>query len=124
MAIFDARFAAQAHTIGGRVLTYDALECLADHLAGHAGEVPLVVVAYLADRLASTRDAAAWLLADDAQLLHHRALRTPMGGGLAAFRDAPTAEDFAAAGRLAEPELLTWTEVLARAEERPWVPSV
>ena len=124
MAVFDARFAAQAHTVGGRVLVYDAIECLADHLAGHAGEVPLVVGAYLADRVASERAAARWLLADEAQLLYHPALRTPMGGGLAAFVNPEDALAFADASRLATPELLSWGAVLERAALQPWVPQV
>jgi len=124
MAVFDARFAAQAHTLGGRVLVYDAIECLADHLAGHAGEVPLIVGAYLADRVASERGAAAWLPAEEAVLLYHPALRTPMGGGLAAFAEAEAAHAFADAGRLAEPQLLDWETVLERGLERPWVPPV
>jgi hypothetical protein len=60
MAVVDGRFAAQARTEGGRTLVYDAIECLADHLNGHAGEVPVVVAAWLADRVASTREVAVW----------------------------------------------------------------
>ncbi|MFU8889257.1 MAG: nitrous oxide reductase accessory protein NosL [Trueperaceae bacterium] len=124
MAVIDARFAAQARTDGGRTLVYDAIECLADHLNGHAGAVPVVVAAWLADRVASTQAAASWRRAEAATLLHHPRLRTPMGGGLAAFGDASEALAFAAAQRLAEPSVLTWDEVLELGIPRPWVPLV
>lgn len=124
MAVIDARFAAQARTEGGRVLIYDALECLADHLAGHAGEVPRVTATHLADRRASSREHAHWLLAEDAVLLVHPALRTPMGGGLVVFAEEATAYAFADAARLPDAQLLRWAEVLERAGSRPWVPQV
>lgn len=122
MAVIDGRFAAQARTEGGRTLVYDAIECLADHLNGHAGEVPVVVADWLADRVASTREVAAWLPAEEAAVLHHPRLRTPMGGGLAAFTDLHDLRAFAEAQRLAEPTVLAWDEVLELGEARPWVP--
>jgi len=124
MAVVDGRFAAQARTEGGRTLVYDAIECLADHLNGHVGPVPTVVAAWLADRLASTRGNATWWPADVAVVLHHPRLRTPMGGGLAAFADLPAAAAFAEAQRLADPTVLTWDETLALGVARPWVPAL
>lgn len=124
MAVVDARFAAQARTDGGRTLVYDAIECLADHLNGHAGEVPVVAAAWLADRVASTQAVAAWWPAEAATLLHHPRLRTPMGGGLAAFGDPREALAFAEAQRLTEPSVLTWDQVLELGVPRPWVPLV
>jgi copper chaperone NosL len=124
MAVVDARFAAQARTEGGRTLVYDAIECLADHLNAHAGPVPAVAAAWLADRVASTQEVSAWWPADEATLLHHPRLRTPMGGGLAAFGDTAAALAFAEAQRLAEPAVLTWEEVLELGIPRPWVPQV
>lgn len=124
MAVVDARFAAQARTDGGRTLVYDAIECLADHLNAHAGPVPVVAAAWLADRVASSTAEAAWLAADDAVLLHHPRLRTPMGGGLAAFADGEAASAFGEAQRLTAPTLLTWDEVLTLGVPRPWVPAV
>ena len=124
MAVVDARFAAQARTEGGRTLVYDAIECLADHLNAHAGPVPAVVAAWLADRVASTQAVSAWWSVEEATLLHHPRLRTPMGGGLAAFGDPPAALAFAEAQRLAEPIVLTWEEVLELGIPRPWVPQV
>jgi len=124
MAVVDARFAAQARTDGGRTLVYDAIECLADHVNGHAGSVPVVDAAWLADRAASTQAGATWWPAEVATLLHHPRLRTPMGGGLAAFGDEQEALAFAEAQRLAEPSVLTWDEVLELGIPRPWVPLV
>ena len=124
MAVLDARYAAIAATTGGRTLVYDAIECLADHLNGHAGAAPDVATAWLADRVASTREAAVWLPTETALLLHHPRLRTPMGGGLAAFPDEVSARAFADAQRLDAPELLPWSAVRERGRATPWVPSV
>ena len=121
MAVMDARFAAQAVTEGGRVLVYDAVECLADHRNGHAGPVPTVAIEWLADRNASRADLAVWRHAEESIVLFHPRLRTPMGGGLAAFATTEAAWAFAQAGNLADATLLTWAEVLEQGVDRPWV---
>ena len=120
MPVIDGRFAAQAVLSGGRVLTYDAIECLLDHLAGHGPPPPDAAEAWLADRVASGRETVAWLAAEEAVLLHHPRLRTPMGGGLAAFAQAAEARAFAEANRLDGAETLSWDD--ARAVTAPWVP--
>lgn len=122
MAVIDGRFAAQGVSEGGRVLTYDAIECLLDHEAGHGPPPPTLRERWLSDRLASGRTSVAWLAADDAVLLHHPRLRTPMGGGLAAFVTASEAETFAASNRLSDAAILSWSEATALAAQRPWVP--
>jgi copper chaperone NosL len=122
MKVIDARFAAQVETAGGRTLTYDAIECLLDHAAGHGPPPPDVADAWLADRVASARDDATWLAVDAAVLLHHPRLRTPMGGGLAAFPDADAAAAFADANRLDDARTLTWDAARSEANDRPWVP--
>ena len=122
MTIVDLRFTAQVVTPTGLVLNYDAIECLADHLAGHGPVPPVVEESYVADRQASTRESAVLLATADAVLLHHPRLRTPMSGGLAAFASKETADAFAAAQRYTDAELLTWDEVLERAAITPWVP--
>lgn len=121
MAVMDARFAAQAVTDGGRVLMYDAVECLADHRNGHAGPVPTVAIEWLADRGESAADGAVWCEAEASTVLFHPRLRTPMGGGLAAFETAEAAWAFAQASNLADPTLLSWAEVLEQGVPRPWV---
>lgn len=122
MAVIDGRFASEAITEGGRTLVYDAIECQLDHEAGHGPPPPEVSERWLADRLASARDAVAWLDADEAWLLHHPRLRTPMGGGLAAFASEEEARTFAREQRLDEARLLSWAEAAREAAERPWVP--
>ncbi len=122
MTIVDLRFAAQVVTPTGLVLHYDAIECLADHLNGHGPTPPDVAETYLADAATSSLEGADYLKAEDAVLLYHPRLRTPMGGGLAAFADAAAAESYAAQRRLQDAEVLTWAEVLARGADDPWVP--
>lgn len=122
MTVADLRFTAQVVTPTGLVHNYDAIECLADHLAGHGPTPPEVAEAYLADRGASSREEVSYLAADEAVLLHHPRLRTPMGGGLAAFVEPEAASAFAAANRLADARVLTWQQVLEEAADRPWVP--
>jgi copper chaperone NosL len=121
MAVMDARFAAQAVTDGGRVLMYDAVECLADHRNGHAGPVPAIAIEWLADRGASVADGAVWRDAAASTVLFHPRLRTPMGGGLAAFETPEAAQAFAHASNLPDPTLLAWAEVLEQGVDRPWV---
>jgi copper chaperone NosL len=124
MPVIDGRFAAQGVTEGGRTLTYDAIECLLDHEAGYGPPPPMMTERWLADRAASERDIAAWLAAEsEATLLHHPRLRTPMGGGLAAFRSATEAQAFADANRLSDAVTLSWAEARDLASERPWVPA-
>ena len=122
MTVVDLRFAAQVVTPTGLVHSYDAIECMADHLAGHGPTPPDVAEAYLADRAASSREAVTYLPVEEAVVVHHARLRTPMGGGLAGFATAEAAADFVEANRLAGARVLTWEQVLVEAAERPWVP--
>ena len=122
MPVVDGRFAAEAVTEGGRTLVYDAIECLLDHEAGHGPPPPQVRERWLADRVASSRTTVAWLDAQQAVLLHHPRLRTPMGGGLAAFATEEEALAFASDNRLSDARLLAWDEAATEAPDRPWVP--
>lgn len=122
MTVVDLRFAGQVVTPTGLVHSYDAIECLADHLAGRGPTPPTVAEAYLADRAASSREEVSYLPAEEAVVLYHPRLRTPMGGGLAAFVTAEAATEFAAANRLSDARILTWEAVLQEATQRQWVP--
>lgn len=122
MTVIDLRFSAQVVTPTGVVHHYDAVECLADHLNGHGPPAPSVLEVYLSDRAVSSREAASYLAADEALVAYHPRLRTPMAGGLAAFADVDSAAVVLEELRLADAELLTWEEVLARGEDHPWVP--
>lgn len=124
MPVVDGRFAAQAITEGGRILTYDAIECLLDHEAGYGPPPPVFTERWVADRLGSSMTEVSWLDAEeDAVLLFHPRLRTPMGGGLAAFLTVEDAQAFAARNLLEGAETLTWVEASERALVRPWVPA-
>ena len=68
------------------------------------------------------RRRAVWLPVDAAVVLHHPRLRTPMGGGLAAFGDVAAALAFAEANALADATTYAWAEVVALGVARPWVP--
>lgn len=122
MTVVDLRFAAQVITPTGQVHSYDAIECLADHLVGHGPKPPEVAGSYLANYHASTREEVSYLAVEEAVVLHHPRLRSPMGGGLAAFETAEEAAAFAVANRLTDAATLTWDGVLALGGERPWVP--
>lgn len=122
MPVIDGRFAAEGISEGGRTLVYDAIECLLDHEAGHGPPAPQLRERWLADRTASSRMTVAWLDAQEAVLLHHPRLRTPMGGGLAAFGTEADALAFADANRLSDARLLGWDEAAAEASALPWVP--
>lgn len=122
MTVADLRFAAQVVTVTGVVHTYDAIECLADHLSGHGPTPPEVAEVYLADYLASQREAVSYVDAAEAVILHHPRLRSPMGGGLAAFSSRADAEAFAKDRRLADARYLDWEQVIETGAGHPWVP--
>lgn len=124
MSVIDARFAAQQVTVTGRVHVYDAIECLVDHVAGHGGPALAAGWCYVADHAASTRDGARLLSVFDATILHHRRLRTPMGGGLVAFDGAAAAAAFLAERGLEGVETWPWDALVLRSTERPWVPAL
>jgi copper chaperone NosL len=124
MSVIDARFAAQQVTVGGRVLVYDAIECLVDHVAGHGGPPLAEGWCFVADHAGSTRDQAILLGVHEALLRHHARLRTPMGGGLVAFADAEAADEFVAARGLDDAEAWTWDALVERSRERPWIPQL
>ena len=124
MSVIDARFAAQQVTVTGRVHVYDAIECLVDHVAGHGGPTLAAGWCYVADHAASTRDDARLLSVHDATVVHHRRLRTPMGGGLVAFESTAAAAAFLAERGVSDAETWPWDALVLRSMERPWVPAL
>lgn len=124
MSVIDARFAAQQVTVGGRVNVYDAIECLVDHVAGHAGPALSTGWCYVADHAASTRDAARLVSVHAATVIHHPRLRTPMGGGLIGFGDADAAAAFVAERGLRGVQAWDWDALVERSGEQPWVPAL
>lgn len=124
MSVIDARYVAQQVTATGRVHVYDAIECLVDHVGGQGGPPLTAGWCYVADHAASTREAARLLGVHDATIVHHRRLRTPMGGGLVAFADEAAAATFLAERGLGDAESWSWDALVTRARERPWVPAL
>jgi len=57
-------------------------------------------------------------------IVYHKRIRTPMGGGLAAFKTREEAEAFVEERRLRGARFLTWKELLEEGKEHPWVPPV
>jgi len=128
MTVIDGRFVAQVVVETGKHYNYDAIECLADHVNGYAAYGPTVRVRpkewYLADYKRSTAKEPHLIPAEKAVIVHHKRIRTPMGGGLAAFSSREEAEAFVKERRLRGARFLTWEELLEEGKEHPWVPPV
>lgn len=113
MTVSDARFGAELVTATGKTLAFDSIECLAEffqtHTDGAADVHSVWVTAYDVPETLMPAEAAAFLQSPG--------LRSPMGAGLAAFRDRLTAEQARAeyGG-----ELLDWAGAVAHVQaERP-----
>ncbi len=128
MTVVDGRFVAQVVVETGKYYNYDSIECLADHVNGYAAYGPTVRVKpkewYLADYAASSGRKAVLKDAEKMVVVHHPRIRTPMGGGLAAFSTRAAAEAFVRAHRLKGARFYTWREILKEGKEHPWVPPV
>jgi copper chaperone NosL len=104
MVIADERFAAQVVDARGNAYKFDAIECMADFV--NAGEFSAGEhTAWIADG----RDG--WIAAETATFVRSDAIRSPMGGGLAAHGSADAARELQAQ---VGGELLTWPEVRQR----------
>lgn len=103
MAISDERYAAQVVDSRGKTWKFDSLECMAAFLAGAD---MTGYSAWVAD------GRAAWIPADRASIVRSEQIRSPMGGGLAAFRDAEMAR---AAAREVGGTMVEWQTVLSEA---------
>ena len=105
MTITDPRYGGQVVTSRGRVLTFDAVECLASYVAETpSSEIRSVHVSDYRTRAMVSAEEAAFV---------RGALNSPMGQGLAAF----AAPDSSLPGLRAEfgGEVLRWKDVLAGA---------
>lgn len=103
MMIADERYAAQVVDRRGRTFKFDAIECMTSFL--RAGELAQADVhsVWVAD------GRERWITVEDAHFVHSERIRSPMGGGLAAYAD-----EAAARRVLAETggALLAWADVL------------
>lgn len=89
MAISERQFAAQYVTLDGDARKYDDLGCLLDDLKE---KQPQNVAAYFVMDF-NTRQ---WINADDAHFVRSAEIKSPMGGGLVAFKDQAQAAAAAA----------------------------
>ena len=96
MAVSEKRYAAQLITEDGEALKFDDLVCLANHLRGRGDQ------GAVAGRFAVDFDSREWVKAEEAYYVRAAAFKTPMGGGVVAFKERAKAEAAAAAhqGRL------------------------
>lgn len=88
MTITDAKFASQLVTAKGRVYVFDDLKCLTNYKK--AQPQPETSQFYVADFLNPTT----FLLIKNSTLISSQDIKSPMGGGIAAFADAKSAEPY------------------------------
>lgn len=100
MLISDSRFAAQLVTEHGRHQKFDSIECMLEMMRDD-GEYPSVWVSNAAEP-------GEWLEAEHAVFVRSDQIRSPMGGGLAAFEYEVEAEN------LQGGTLLSWQELAVR----------
>jgi nitrous oxidase accessory protein len=105
MTITDPRFGGLVETARGKVLTFDAVECLAAFVQALPVDAPPRGV-WVADYANGGR----WIAVEEARFVHGGSLRSPMGRSLAAF--AP-GQDAARLRREFGGEVIAWADVLA-----------
>lgn len=100
MIIGDERFACAAVSGEGRFLKFDDIGCLAAHKKS-AGKDDL-------RSWVSDADGRGWIRTEEAYFVYSEMLVTPMGYGLSAFVDEPSARRFA---QEKEGRLVSWEEI-------------
>lgn len=103
MPIVDARFAAQVVLETGKVMKFDSIECTTGWLAQQTASS--VHSVWVSDATGSGE----LIPATEAVFVQNEAIRSPMGGGLAAFASASAAHE---ALEAPDATLLSWTDVL------------
>lgn len=102
MTIAEPIFGAELITDKGRVLKYDAAECLIDHLAADAPpHKQLLAIAYDDPRQLYPVDSLTFVIAPE--------YRSPMGANLAGFRSVEKAKSG---------EMMNWEEVRKKLADR------
>ncbi len=108
MAISEKRYAAELLNHDGDVFKFDDIGCLANYVAEkQVGDS--VAAYYIVDF-----DSNQWLKAEEASIVASPNFSTPMGGGMAAFKDSSRAETAAAAN---QGGLLSFAEALSRGKK-------
>ena len=110
MAISDTRYGGEVRTATGRIVTFDAVECLAGYLAA-AGDTTQFTGVWVADF-----NGAGMVPAAEARYLMGGSLHSPMGRQVTSFAPSTSPSELAAkyGG-----EVLTWDQVRARAATPP-----
>ena len=103
MPIVDARFAAQVVLETGKVVKFDSIECTIGWL--ETKDLATVYSVWVSDATGS----GAVIAANEAVFAQDEAIRSPMGGGLAAFGSAEAARK---ALESPDVQVLSWTDVL------------
>lgn len=110
MAISDVRYGGELRTTTGRILTFDAVECLASYIAA-AGDSARFEGVWVADF-----QGGGMVAVDSARFVSGGSLHSPMGRQLTSF--APTISPAELTERYGG-EVLTWREVLALSPTPP-----
>jgi copper chaperone NosL len=98
MLITDGRFAAQLVTDRGKYEKFDSVECLLDDLSERS---------YRSIWVSNAVAPGQWIEADKAVFVRSDKIRSPMGGGIAAFGTAEEAKS------LTDVRTLTWRQLSA-----------
>lgn len=106
MPIVDARFASQVVLDTGKVVKFDSIECLTSWL--HSREQPEIHSIWVSDAAGSGE----LIRASEAVFVRDASIRSPMGGGLAAFFSAEQAAKTLEIGRLSP---LSWDDLMSEA---------
>ncbi|MEP7383793.1 MAG: nitrous oxide reductase accessory protein NosL, partial [Gemmatimonadota bacterium] len=104
MAITDARYGGEVRTAAGRLLTFDAVECMVGYVAAQP-------VAPQAGVWVADYETGSMVEAGEALFVLGGSLHSPMGRALTSF--APTVTPGELQARY-QGEVLTWAQVLAR----------
>ena len=90
MAISEKRFAAEFITADGEAVKFDDLGCLLNHRRERP--IQYEIAAYFVVDF----DSREWVKAEEAHYVRSPQFKTPMGAGIAAFKDRSRAEASAA----------------------------
>jgi copper chaperone NosL len=89
MAISEKQYAAQAITADGDAIKFDDIGCMVAYLRGAENNKEVIA------RFVVDFNSRGWIRAEDAYYVKSPELKTPMRGGVVAFKDEPGARDSA-----------------------------
>jgi copper chaperone NosL len=106
MTIMDQKYGAEIVTKKGKVLKFDAAECMVDFIKSSGNKVNIDSDKFLTVDFAHP---GTLIPADKSFFLKDKAYQSPMGGNLASFTSEQLAENNL---QSADGKLLTWEELL------------